>query len=204
MRRTTLATALTAAAALALSSPAGAVERSFDHPKGGLSAPTDLHSTAGCLEKDVFVWPFDNPDGTSAMFVEVSLFDTCANEPVVDHWGFTDLATDDFRIDSQLKSAWLGVVVPMHDGLVDGSPATDPLTLDLAWTGVGRLYRDQIRYANGHADGVTVVNHDHETCRDATVSGTVTNATTDWAQGTASDARLCQQVGGSMFLFIEK
>ena len=204
MRLTTLATALTAAAALACAAPAAAVERFFDHPKGGLSAPTDLHSTSGCLDKDAFVWPFDNPDGTSTMFVEVSLFDTCADEPVQDHWGFVDLAADDFQINAKLTSASLTVTVPMHDGLIDGSPATDPLRIDLAWTGTGRQYSDNIRYANGHTDGVTLVNHDHETCRDAAVSGTVSDAATDWAQGTNRDARLCQQIGGSLFLSIDK
>jgi len=206
MRSTTLALGSAAlAAALALSSPASAsVERSFDHPKGGLSAPTDLHSTSGCLDKDAFIWPFDNPDGTSAMFVEVSLFDTCAGQPLVDHFGFTDLAPAAFTIDGKLTSASLTVTVPMQDGLSDRFPATDPLSIDLAWTGTGRQYNDQIRYAGGHSEGVTVVNHDHETCRDAALSGTVTDASTDWAQGTAADARLCQQIGGSLFLFIEK
>ena len=46
---------------------------------------------------------------------------------------------------------------------------------------------------------MTVINHDHEMCRDASVSGTVGGA---GGYGVV-DSRLCRQVAGSLFLFIE-
>ena len=87
----------------------------------------------------------------------------------------------------------------MNDALDPAFGATDPLAIDLTWTGSGRIRRENIRYVNGHTDGVTVVNHDHEACRDASVSGSVDGA----ADFAAIDTRLCRQIGGSLFLFIE-
>ena len=90
--------------------------------------------------------------------------------------------------------------MPVFDALDPDFPQIGTLTVDVTWQAAGPLYRDNILYDNGHSDGVTLVNHDHELCRDAGLSGTV-------AGESAADvvqSRICRQIGGSLFLFIEK
>jgi hypothetical protein len=204
MRPTHALTALATTAVLAIiPATAGAAPVFFDHPKGGLSAPTDIHSTVGCIDRDAFVWPMQNPDGARSVFVEVSQYDHCADQVLLDHVGSSNaLTAGELAMTRDLTTASLTATIPMGDALVDGLPATDPVTVDLSWTGSGRLHRELVRYESSHSDGVTVVNHDHEACRDATVSGTLASASIDYADGGA-DARLCRQIGGSLFLFIE-
>jgi hypothetical protein len=188
---------ISALAALALvPSTAAAAPTFFDHPKGGLSAPTNLHTGAGCIDQDTFVWPLQNPDGARAVFAEVTEYDHCADQVLLDHVGRIDALTPaELSIASDLTSASLTATIPMNDALDEAFPPADPLTLDLSWTGGGRQHRSNLLYENGHHDGITVINHDHEACRDATVAGAPT--------GTVADARLCRQLGGSLFLFIE-
>jgi hypothetical protein len=194
-----------ALAALALvPSTAAAAPTLFDHPKGSLSTPTNLHTSAGCVDRDTFVWPMQNPDGTRSVLAEVTEYDHCGDQVLLDHVGFTDTLTRaELAIASDLTSASLVATIPMNDALDEAFPPTDPLAVDLSWTGIGRQDRTNVLYENGHHDGLTVINHDHETCRDATVSGTVSDGSTDYAAGAVVDSRLCRQIGGSLFLFIE-
>lgn len=190
-----------ALAALALApSTASAAPLFFSHPKGDLSAPTELHATSGCIDRDAFVWPMLHLDGTRSAVVEITRYDHCADQVLLDHVGFSDALTPaQLSIASDLSSASLSATIPANDALAGGFPATDPIAVDLSWAGSGRQHSDNILYENGHADGVTLINHDHEMCRDAAVSGTV-----DGAGGyTAVDSRVCRQIGGSLFLFIE-
>jgi hypothetical protein len=179
--------------------------RFFDHPKGGLRAPTDLRSTTGCIDQDLFVLPFQDPDGSRAVFTEVTRYDHCAGQVVLDHFGDSEALTqNELSIASDLSSASLSVTVPMYDALDPNLPATDPLTLDLSWTASSGPYTENILYGNGHREGITLVNHDHENCRDATVSGTASDGSADYAAGTTAEAQICEQIAGSLFLFIER
>jgi hypothetical protein len=190
-----------ALAALALvPSTASAAPLFLDHPKGDLSAPTELHATAGCIDRDAFVWPMLHLDGTRSVVIEITRYDHCADEVLLDHVGFSDALTPaQLSIASDLSSASLSATIPANDVLDDSFPATDPIAVDLSWTASGRQYSDNVLYENGHADGITLINHDHETCRDASVSGTVDGAG-DYA---VVDSRVCRQIGGSLFLYIE-
>jgi hypothetical protein len=186
-----------ALAALALvPSTAVAAPTFFDHPKGALNVPTTLHSEAGCVDHDTFVWPMQDPDGSRVVVAEVTDYDHCAGQLLLDRVGFSDtLTAAQLSIASDLTSASLTATIPMNDALDETFPPADPLSVDLAWTGAGDLHPSNILYENGHRDGITVINHDHETCRDATVSGT--------PSATVADAQLCRQIAGSLFLFIE-
>jgi hypothetical protein len=179
--------------------------RFFDHPKGTLRATADLRSTTGCIDQDLFVFPFVDPDGARAVFTEITRYDHCADQVVLDHFGDSEgLASNQLSIASDLSSASLSVTVPMYDGLDPNLPATDPLTLDLSWTASSAQYKENILYGNGHREGVTLVNHDHENCRDAGVSGTASDGSADYAAGTTAEAQICEQIAGSLFLFIER
>lgn len=183
-----------------LPSTAAAAPTFFDHPKGGLSAPTHLHATSGCVDRDAFIWPMQNPDGTRVAFAEISRYDHCADQVLLDHVGMSDsLTPSELSIAGDLTSASFAATIPMNDALDEAFPATDPVTVDLRWTGSGRQHRENVLYENGHTDGVTVINHNHQTCRDASVSGTI-DGTFDY---TGVDALLCRQIAGSLFLFIE-
>jgi hypothetical protein len=186
-----------ALAALALfPSTAAAAPTFFAHPKGDLGVPTTLHSSAGCVDHDTFLWPMQHTDGTRGAFAEVTDYDHCADALLLDHVGSADsLTAAELSIATDLSSASLSATIPMNDALADGFPATDSLTVDLSWAGTGRQDRDNVLYENGHSEGVTLINHDHEACRDATVSGA--------PAGTVADARICRQIAGSLFLFIE-
>lgn len=196
------------AAALALlpaTAQAAPPTRFFDHPKGTLRAPTDLVSTSGCVDQDLFVFPFQDPQGTRDVFAEITRYDHCADHVLLDHFGDSEALTpNELSIASDLSSASLSVTIPMYDGLDPNLPATDPLTVDLSWTASGGPHKENILYGNGHGDGITLVNHDHENCRDATVSGTASDASADYVTGTTAESQLCEQIAGSLFLFIER
>ena len=194
-------------------SPAAAAPTFFAHPKGGLSAPTELRATSGCIDRGAFMWPMQNPDGTRAVFAEITQYDHCAvliAEDITSRFlnvvslfngtiPLIAIQMQALKIGDSVTLIFTTVMDELNDALDASFPATDPLTLDLSWTGSGRQYSDNVLYENGHSDGVTVINHDHEMCRDASVSGTV-----DGAGGyDVVDSRLCRQVAGSLFLFIE-
>jgi hypothetical protein len=198
--------AVAVAAALSLASPAAAsasVERFFDHPKGTLVAPTEFSSIDGCTDTGGIVFPFLDPGGAGSVFVEVGVFDVCRNELLSDRFGFADLDAGDLEISADLTAADLSVTVPASDGIAAGFPATDPIMIDLHWTGTGPLARSLTRYEDGQFEGATVVNHDHETCRDATVAGTVVSGETDYMAAASADTRICVQTAGSLFLFVD-
>jgi hypothetical protein len=179
--------------------------RFFDHPKGALRAPTDLRSTAGCIDQDLFVFPVQDPDGTRAVFAEITRYDHCADQLVLDHFGDSQALTpNELSIASDLSGASLSATVPMYDALAPSFPATDALTVDLSWTASSGPYRENILYGNGHREGITLVNHDHERCRDATASGTASDGSADYAAGATAEAQICEQIAGSLFLFIER
>jgi hypothetical protein len=194
-----------ALALLSSSAAADAPTRFFGHPKGGLHAPTDLRASAGCVDQDLFLFPIQNPDGTRAVFAEITRYDHCADQVVLDHFGDSEtLTSNELSVASDLSSASLTATIPMYDGLDPSFPATDPLTLDLSWIASTGPYNENIVYANGHRDGITLVNHDHETCRDATVSGTAGDGVNDYAAGATAESQICRQIAGSLFLFIER
>ena len=197
------AAAAAVALSLACATPASAsVERFFDHPKGMLSVPTELHSSSGCVQRAVTVFPFVNPDGGRSVWTEVDAYDSCADQPVLARFGRADLAPDDVAIGDDLTSASLTVTVPAFDGLADGFPPTDPIEIDLRWIGSGRIHESLTRYADGQLEGATIVNHDHEACRDATVAGSVVSGGVDYAAGATADTLICRQTAGSLFLFV--
>jgi hypothetical protein len=179
--------------------------RFFAHPKGDLRVPTDLRSTTGCVDQDLFVFPMQDPDGTRAVFAEITRYDHCVDQLVFDHFGDSQaLTSNELSIASDLSSASLSVTIPMYDALDQSFPATDPLTVDLSWIGSSGPYKENILYGNGHRQGITLVNHDHESCRDATVSGTASDGSADYAAGATAEAQICEQLAGSLFLFIER
>jgi hypothetical protein len=193
------------AAALSLACPAGAsasVERIFDHPKGTLAAPAEFSSIDGCLDTGGSVFPFQNPDGTRSIFVEVGVYDLCADELLSDRFGFADLAPAEFTVSSDLSSAALDATVPAYDGLAAGAPPTDPIAIDVEWTATSPIRRWIARFEDGQFEGATIVNHDKESCRDAAVAGTVVSSGTDYMDGADAAARICRQTAGSLFLYV--
>jgi hypothetical protein len=193
------------AAALSLACPVGAsasVERTIDHPKGTLGAPMEFSSIDGCIDTGGVVFPFQDPDGASSVFVEVGVFDVCAGELLSDRFGFADLAADELTVSSDLTSAGLDVTVPAYDGVVEGAPPTDPIAIDVQWTATSAIRRWIARFEDGQLEGATIVNHDKEECRNAGVAGTVGSSAVDYLDGADADARICRQTAGRLFLFI--
>jgi hypothetical protein len=192
---------LPAVVALAFASaPASADSpiRLFDHPKGDLSAFTELQSTSGCIDRDTLLFPVVHYDGTKEADIEVTEYDHCADQVLSDHVSIS--GQPDLSITDDLTSASLQETIPTFDALDPAFPQIGTLTVDLVWQAGGPLYTDTILYDNGHSGAVTLVNHDHELCRDATLAGTLGGETV----GNVVRARLCRQIGGSLFLFIEK
>jgi hypothetical protein len=198
--------AIAAVTALSLALPAGAsatVDRDFFHPKGTIAAPTEFSSVSGCLDTGGFIFPFQDPGGAGSVFVEVGVFDVCADQLVSDRFGFTDLTPGDLTMAPDLTAAELTTTVPAFDGVAAGAPPTDPIVIDARWVGSGTIRRSLTRYQDGQFDGATIVNHDHEACRDAAAEGSVTSGGTDYMSGATADAQLCLQTAGSLFLHIE-
>ena len=191
-----LATVLT----LAIAAPAAAAPptRFFGHPKGDRSAITELQSTSGCVDHHTFVWPVQHTDGFTQADFEITDYDHCTDQILSDQVGISD--QPDLTIASDLSSASLHETVPVFDGLDESFPQIGTMTVDLAWVASGPAYRDNVLYNQGRLGMATLVNHDHELCRDAEVSGTIGGASLDPVLQT----RICQQIAGSLFLYIEK
>lgn len=204
---------VTVALMLVLSAPAGATV--FKGVPGGplsgnLDAVAQWNSTNGCLDRSIQVMANKNPDGLFAG-INFEVWDHCNNVPVVERFGGTEVSPAEFQMDQDRTLASLHATIPTYDFLNwDPESGADPpqlpsIDVDLDWTGIGRLKPPaMIRYGVGHDDNLTIVNLDHETCRAATVSGSVVDEGdgTDYAQDPLVDNRLCQQVAGSMFLFV--
>jgi hypothetical protein len=159
---------------LGLPHPSHALAQTEVHATRGLHAVFSSTDSAGIVT-DVAVDVTDGPDGSEAV-IELSRFrPTCANngcpQLLVHAFNRVPLDTGSIQISEELDSATVRANVPVHEPLVSG---VDAVSLDLTWTGVGSLIRDDPDEA--------------ETFRDATASGTVRAGSANFTPEPSIDA----------------
>ncbi|HKR98226.1 MAG TPA: hypothetical protein VJU79_01805 [Candidatus Dormibacteraeota bacterium] len=137
-----------------------------------------------------------------------SLHSGCAVSP---HSAGDDCAAlGDFKIDEDRTTASLDASVPLYDRLSNSDPAPQVSTLDINtdWTGVGKLRSEMIHYQLGKMpvgdSEAIVINLDHESCRDASLTGAISEdgGATNYLDGATTESHLCEQIPGSLFLYV--
>src|SRR5688572_29819583 len=105
-------------------------------------------NTDGCIETSVFVGATkgdsQSPPGPGSPVSQVVLFilqlDLCADERLVSAESVSTVSETDFQVAKKLGQATLNTTVTVTD-LASDPPATFEVFIDLAWTGIGPLNR---------------------------------------------------------------
>jgi hypothetical protein len=191
---------VTLALALALAArPSHALTRESSHFKGfSAFALWETTDATGCIVSDAFAGPMESrstgaggaggPAATIALFV----FDQCHFVELVAAEAVVDLDAGAFRINDSLSSAALNTTVQLVDAV---SSTTIPVTLALAWSGVGDVSRDSFRESLRFG-GSSYLSRASGSFRAATASGTFLVGTTNYAAGSNVFANLASSSNG--------
>jgi hypothetical protein len=161
----------------------------------------------GCTETSAFILVSDgtsrNPSFavSSGTSVDVSLFVGNACDPsqpaLVDAIGHADDVS--FSIDKQLNAALLNATVTVTD-YAQAGPTTYPLTVNLTWTGYGTT-AESTSGATHQRFGNWIINgHFQGDFRSATVSGSISDGSTDYGAVPVVSASLQDAHGGWVFI----
>lgn len=159
--------------------------------------------TDGCVQTDVFLYASDQstygkssiPESSSAS-VYVSRYDMCSGTTLLNAIGYGVLEEEDFDTDQRLSSAKLQTTVYGYDWNTGESITLD---VDVAWDGNGDLTRTNYHY---HYDmGDTIVNGHHSgTSRVATMSGSVSDGTTNFIEGATGAGTIMDAKSGTIIV----
>jgi len=141
----------------------------------GLCSFTSVY--VGASEAAVKEGPGKPTAESPQVWVYLSSFDWCAGTDT-EAFGGATLAPGAFS-HNKLDAASLDVTVTMIDWATN---ATFDLTIDLDWTGLGETYRGLDR-SHYQGPGFSVNSRWNGTAREATVAGSITDASTDYAAG---------------------
>jgi hypothetical protein len=146
----------------------------------GLSAFANfdsLVSPGSCVHNEVHVDAFQNTvqkQTTSGANVFIGQMNWCTNAQILFASG--SIYNPDFLIDKELLSASLNTTIYVFDNV---SGNTFPVSVNLAWTSNSAIgHENQTFYY--HTRGFTENSHVNADFRDANVSGTVTDGTTNF------------------------
>jgi hypothetical protein len=181
-------------AVAALAAPAGAAGAdTYHYSFKGRTAEARFVSIEGCVATEAFVHAVDGrvkqvagrPEAESSVFVGLTSYDVCTNSPLGFSLGFRE-DLDALQID-RLDGATLDTTVTMTRMLTGD---TFVMTVQLQWTGFGDTLkaRDHIML---DYPGFRVNARESGTSRPASVSGVLSDGTTDhaatpWASGLLS------------------
>ena len=162
----------------------------------GLSAFANfdsLVSPGSCVHNEVHVDAFQNTvqkQTTSGANVFIGQMNWCTNEQILFANGSISNVT--FQIDKTLLSASLNTIITVYDNV---SNTTFPVSVNLTWTSDSAIgHENQTLY--NHTKGITENSHVNADFRDATVSGTVSDGTTNF---TPSPPFLAQTMSAKNF-----
>jgi hypothetical protein len=206
MRRNLCLIGLTATLALALA-PAAASAETYQYHFRGNSAYAAFASTesTGCI----FTWtdvslyetryqdPPGPPEESAAAYLFIYQYDYCQDVYLMNAAGYTSLPADAFQVPHSLQSAQVTASLTAYD-YQTGNPI--PVTIDLAWTGVGDIARgsSNYRYSYPHYRSMS---HSIGSNRAAEVSGTVLLGTTNLAAGSSAWGSLWFSQSGSVSIW---
>ena len=149
----------------------------------GQTAEARSYSAEGCEGREVFVHAVDGrlrfdggrPDAQSHVFVAITRFDICTQQPLGFALGSREIAGDALRFD-RVDEASLATTVQMTDLSLGTSY---PLDLQLQWTGIGEPTKARDRVMLDYP-GFRVNARESGTTRAANVSGVVSDGTVDY------------------------
>ena len=148
-------------------------------------------SPDGCIHRvtQVFLTEARGEDSTSGRFsgpvadVYAGALDSCAAKSLYFEFGEVVLSPDQFTIDHTLASASLKVTVPVKDQV---SGTTINLDVDLTWIANTAPETMKLVQTVVFFDGTKELDRSFSTFREATVSGTVSDGTTNFTPDPAS------------------
>jgi hypothetical protein len=182
-------------AVAALAAPAGAAGADTHHYGfKGRTAEARFLTVEGCVATEAFVHAVDGrvkhdagrPEAESSVFVGLASFDVCTGSPLGFSLGYQEDLGDALQID-RLDGATLDATVTMTRMLTGDTFA---MTVQLQWTGFGDTLKAREHIMLDYP-GFRVNARESGTSRPASVSGVVSDGTTNhaatpWASGLLS------------------
>jgi hypothetical protein len=169
-------------------------------------AYASFQRTEGCISTtaEVFLYEFRSqappgpPDVTGpAMEVYVSRFDNCQFVSLSEIGKFVELTPESFTFSHGLQSARLNTTIDAYDW---STGSTVPLSIDVAWEGVGERRRDSL---NGmySSPNLRVIWRMKGTFREATATGTVLMGTMNVSPDPSTFASLGVAHTGDVYIY---
>jgi hypothetical protein len=140
-------------------------------------------SADGCIQTTLTVELGEE----TVQYIEIQRVDTCLNQPIFEGYGSQVLSKSDLRYFGNLKSARLTTTLHVYD-LV--SQSSVDLLINLTWTGTGEILVLQHHDNYEPWPGCRVSIQSREEYRDAQVTGTVLEGTTNYTPEPAIDDNL--------------
>jgi hypothetical protein len=169
----------------------------------GRTAEARLYTSDGCVGREVFVHAVDGqvkaepgrPDAQTTVFVAVTRFDICTQQPLGFSLGFREDVGDALQID-RLDGASLATTVQMTDM---ATATTYPMDVQLQWSGIGEpaTAREHIML---DYPGFRVNARQSGTTRAANVAGVISDGTTDYASGAWAWGTLSSVLAGTVVI----
>jgi hypothetical protein len=131
---------------------------------------------------------------TSNAYVYLERYDTCTGTTLLFAEGLPTPAQ--IAIDNHLTSGSIAATIDAYDHV---SGVTKSVDVDVAWTGTGDLVDATDRYKE-NGPGYKVIFSSKGAGRDATATGSVSEGTTEYIQGSSTFARLNESKGGQVVI----
>ena len=173
----------------------------------GESVNAFFTNTDGCIETSVFVaatkGDSQSPPGpgspVSQVVIFISQFDLCTSERLVSAEGVSTVPEADFQVANKLEQATLNTTVTVTD-FASNPPATFDVFIDLTWTGIGPLSRQ-----NNNSHFITppdcvIHNRFQGTLRTAEASGSVSDGTMNYTPQPSAEAFIFSANRGTVII----
>ena len=171
----------------------------------GNTAFAGFETTEGCITAttEVFVYSFPlheppgpAPEASPTLFVTIWRNDICNHIFLGSLFGEASLPADAFSVSGGLQTGSLNATLQVEDF---GAGSTFPVTVDLTWTGVGEVSRDN---TNEHSSfpGLRMMRHERGTRRDAVATGSVLLGTANLTPNPSTYGGLTFSEVGSVFI----
>ena len=137
----------------------------------------------GCVVNEVYIFAGENVShtpparraGMSEALVQIAEYDLCAQELLSLKQGYTLLPDSAFQVANKIESATLAAMIEVLDEL--GEPSH--VTINLTWTATGPIVRTKSS-SYTHAPDCKINTHYNGTQRVASVSGSISDGTTEF------------------------
>lgn len=157
---------------------------------------------SGCVTTDVFLFANDeaihNPPGSGSSSSVTSLFisqyNFCTGTQLLGASGFATLAGGDFQVQNKLDAATLNATVNVVDFMTGNS---FNVAINLAWSATGPASRQNSHF-HLQSPGCKTSGHSNSTFRSASVTGSISDGTTNFTPAPSNGAGLSQVKNGNV------